>query len=44
MITLNSGVHHVATVRCKISDTQIRKYARDPRVKQLKDVRYSLYY
>ncbi|WP_198595221.1 tyrosine-type recombinase/integrase [Vibrio splendidus] len=31
------------TVRCRISDAQIRKHAKDSRVKQLKDTRYSLY-
>lgn len=43
MITLNSGVHHPATVRCKISDAQIKKNAKQPHVRQLKDERYSVY-
>ncbi|KAB0300700.1 tyrosine-type recombinase/integrase [Vibrio fortis] len=43
MITLNSGVHHPATVRCKISDAQIKKHAKQPHVRQLKDERYSVY-
>ncbi|MFA0160713.1 tyrosine-type recombinase/integrase [Vibrio splendidus] len=43
MIKLNAGVHHAATVRCKISEAQIRKHSKDPRVTQLKDERYSLY-
>lgn len=44
MIKLNAGVHHAATVRCKISEAQIRKHSKDPRVTQLKDERYSLYF
>ncbi|WP_213865708.1 tyrosine-type recombinase/integrase [Vibrio crassostreae] len=43
MIKLNAGVHHAATVRCKISDAQIKRYAKLPHVRQLKDERYSVY-
>ncbi|OEE41828.1 integrase [Vibrio anguillarum] len=42
-IRFNTNVKVTSTVRCKISDAQIRKHMRDPRVKQLKDERYSLY-
>ncbi|HFQ4959187.1 TPA: site-specific integrase [Vibrio vulnificus] len=43
MIRRNTSIHQPATVRCKISDAQIRKYAKMPAVKQLKDERASLY-
>ncbi|WED23090.1 site-specific integrase [Vibrio sp. JC009] len=43
MVRFNDNVHFARTVRCKISDAQIRKYAKDPRVAQLKDERRSLY-
>ena len=43
MIRFNSNMHTQSTVPLKISDAQIRKYLRDPRVRQLKDVRCSLY-
>lgn len=43
-IRLNYNVKTPSTIRCKISDAQIKKYMRDPRVRQLKDERYSLYF
>lgn len=42
-IRLNPNAKVTSTVRCKISDAQIRKHMRDPRVRQLKDDRHSLY-
>ncbi|EKO3731141.1 site-specific integrase [Vibrio metschnikovii] len=42
-IRLNYKVHSQFTVALKISDNQVRKYLRDPMVRQLKDVRSSLY-
>ncbi|HGV9307510.1 TPA: tyrosine-type recombinase/integrase [Vibrio fluvialis] len=43
-IRLNPNAAVATTVRCKISDAQIRKHMRDPRVRQLKDERYKLYF
>ncbi len=43
MITLNSGVHYTSTVRCKISDAQIKRHSKRRHVRQLKDERYSVY-
>ncbi|AQM21499.1 site-specific integrase [Vibrio anguillarum] len=42
-IRFNANAHAQLTVSLRISDAQIRKYLRDPRVRQLKDVRGSLY-
>ncbi|WP_158161268.1 tyrosine-type recombinase/integrase [Grimontia hollisae] len=39
----NKNAFHPTTVSLKISDTQIKKHLRDHRVRQLKDVRASLY-
>lgn len=43
MITMNQNALFQTTVRCKISEAQIKKYSRDSQVRQLKDERYSLY-
>lgn len=42
-IRLNLKINANSTVRCKISDAQIRKHISNPCVRQLKDDRYSLY-
>ena len=43
MIVMNQHALFQTTVRCKISEAQIKKYSRDSQVRQLKDERYSLY-
>lgn len=43
-VRLNTYAHYAQTVKCKISDAKIRQYAKDLRVRQLKDERYSLYF
>jgi integrase len=42
-IRLNQQALFSSTISLKISDAQIKKHLRDPRVRQLKDVRCSLY-
>ncbi len=42
-VSFNQGVFFASTISLKISDAQIEKHLRDQRVRQLKDVRTSLY-
>lgn len=42
-VRLNADALFSQTVSCKISDAKIKMYAKDPRVRQLKDERHSLY-
>ncbi|MEL6113779.1 site-specific integrase [Photobacterium sp. SP02] len=42
-LKLNANAYSAKTISLKISDTQINKHLRDPRVHQLKDERCSLY-
>ncbi len=43
-IRLNQKALVSQTIKCRISDAKIRQYAKDPRVKRLKDERFSLYF